>query len=514
MLLMLPSLLRASTAPTATNTTTTTIPATATTFHDEETYRLERLQKYALQVTDHFLNPLQMTTLLDISKRLQEQFHNRLQSCRSCMLPSCNHQLPTGREHGTFLTIDVGGSNLRVALVELSGKKEQSPVRIVRVESWQIDHVVRSLPGHVFFDWMASKVGEMLAKDGDRFGRGSGSPLRTGISWSFPLDQISLCCGLLNTMGKGFLAAEGLIGQDLGELISQACLHRNVNIQIEAIVNDSSATLLSRAYVDQSARMALILGTGTNAAIHLPVTSLGPGKFGSRLQDLRPDQRHVLVNTELSMFGKGILPTTRWDEQLTAMHPLPDFQPFEMLISGRYLGEIVRLVLVEAVLSVGLFGGHLPSGFDQPYALDTATIAVIEADESSSLSAVATIFETLHKSHFTSDDLLFTRHVCQLVSRRAAGYLAAGVHALWSLRNTAEAGCVRTATVTTQNTRTSIACTGSVVEKYPHFRRTCQEYLDLLTPCPGLISLDPVQDCSILGAAIAVACCDAENSSC
>lgn len=38
--------------------------------------------------------------------------------------------------------------------------------------------------------------------------------------------QTSLRSGLLQEMGKGFLAAYGLIGQDLGDLLQDACKRR------------------------------------------------------------------------------------------------------------------------------------------------------------------------------------------------------------------------------------------------------------------------------------------------
>ena len=148
---------------------------------------------------------------------------------------------------------------------------------------------------------------------------------------------------------------------------------------MDSIVNDASATLLSRAYEDDSTRLALILGTGTNAAVHLPVSALAHSKFGDRPQSWHDKADHVLVNTELSMFGKNILPTTRWDDYLNITHTRPDFQPFEHLISGRYLGEIIRLILLEAIGTAGLFNGEIPDKFSEPYSLDTGIIAVIES---------------------------------------------------------------------------------------------------------------------------------------
>src|SRR5271154_5031082 len=162
-------------------------------------------------------------------------------------------------------------------------------------------------------------------------------------------------------MGKGFKGCDGIIGHDLGDIIEQSCASRKLNVRMQAIINDSSATLLSRAYLDSSTRLALILGTGVNAAIHLPVSALGKEKFGQRPSAWFDEASHVVINVELSMFGKNILPTTRWDDYLNTLHLIPDFQPFEYLVSGRYLGEIFRLILVEAVQTAGLFNSQIPS---------------------------------------------------------------------------------------------------------------------------------------------------------
>lgn len=134
-------------------------------------------------------------------------------------------------------------------------------------------------------------------------------------------------------------------------------LDYSLDIRLDAIVNDSSSTLLARAYVDPSSRLAVILGTGVNAAIHLPIAALQSSKFGSRIMPSETDADFVLTNTELSMFGKDILPTTRWDERLNNDHMHPNYQPFEYLIAGAYMGEIVRLIICEATATAGLFSG-------------------------------------------------------------------------------------------------------------------------------------------------------------
>ena len=152
------------------------------------------------------------------------------------------------------------------------------------------------------------------------------------------------------------------------------------NAVVIAIVNDAAAALLARAQVADTAKIGLVLGTGVNATIELPVTALSSEKFGIWPPSWAIDPpQSVLVNTELGFFGKGILPTTRWDDQLNQSHTNSDVQPLEYLIGGRYLGEIARLIIVDAVNMVGLLGGIIPPGILKPYSLETKVVAELES---------------------------------------------------------------------------------------------------------------------------------------
>jgi hexokinase len=179
-------------------------------------------------------------------------------------------------------------------------------------------------------------------------------------------------------MGKGFLAAEGLLGQDLGGIIKSACKRQGLDIELAAIVNDSTAALLSEAYVNEATRFSLILGTGVNIAAHLPIPTIASEKYGIRPDGWFEQASHVVVNTELGMFGKGILPITRWDRLLNAQHPRPDYQPLEHLVSGYYLGEMCRYILIEAINTTGVFGGVLPPSLAKPYSLEAHILSIIE----------------------------------------------------------------------------------------------------------------------------------------
>ncbi|KAJ5577875.1 Hexokinase-1 [Penicillium hispanicum] len=493
-------------------------------------WRRRSLDDFTDEVESLFTAPLATDKMFEMSEKIRAQFRHCLQSSPCCMLPSYTHALPTGAEKGTYLALDVGGSTFRVALIELHGRDAE--MKIVRVATSYIDNSIKLLEGTQFFDWMAGEIEAMLREVGTDYGRGDVA-LPIGLSWSFPIDQTSVSSGLVIHMGKGFMCSNGTVGQELGQLLIESCRKRSLNVEMAAIVNDSSAALLSRAYVDPKTRMSLILGTGTNMAIHFPVHEIGQSKFGVRPDGWFDYAKHVIVNSEMSMFGGGVLPMTRWDDVLNRTHLRPDYQPLEYMITGRYLGEIVRLIIVEAVESTGLFGGQMPHSMREPYSFDTSIVAFIEEDSSLSLSASAALLQKEHTfpTYPSVEDLRFLRRVCQVVSRRAAGYLATAIHSMWCLRNDVEFPAhssvadplvkespevtVVESDVSAKNL--SIACDGTVINKYPGFRDTCQGYLDQLAEetqsgSGSAIRLEPAPESAILGAAVAVAVAVAEKA--
>jgi hexokinase len=107
------------------------------------------------------------------------------------MLPSYNHQLPSGDECGTFLALDVGGSTFRVALIELSGKSAEQECRILKRATFKISNGIKQLKGVLFFDWMAERIEETLSGQNEGHDM-SDAPLSMGLAWSFPIEYIFL----------------------------------------------------------------------------------------------------------------------------------------------------------------------------------------------------------------------------------------------------------------------------------------------------------------------------------
>jgi hexokinase len=128
--------------------------------------------------------------LLVLSKGLKAQFEDSLLDNPLCMLPSYNHQLPTGNERGTYLALDVGGSTFRVALIQLSGRgSKESESKILKSRSVKIDSTVKQLKGLAFFDWMAARIEDTLSGQSEGHEM-SGAPLSMGMAWSFPIEYV------------------------------------------------------------------------------------------------------------------------------------------------------------------------------------------------------------------------------------------------------------------------------------------------------------------------------------
>ena len=141
--------------------------------------------------------------------------------------------------------------------------------------------------------------------------------------------------------------------------------------------------------------------------------------LGERSMPASDDVTHVLVNTELSMFGKQAYTTTRWDEIVNTNHIMPDYQPMEYLVAGAYMGELVRLILLEATETVGLFGGRMPSSLTSHYTLDARVLSAIETDTSPTLSSSRRLFQQQHPNAVSPafSDMYFVQQVTLAVSR-------------------------------------------------------------------------------------------------
>lgn len=142
------------------------------------------------EVSRLFEQPLQLQNLLSISSRLQSEFAEKLQTSKISMLPSYTSTLPTGNEKGSYLALDVGGSTLRLALVELQGRiGNEGRMKIIKMFSYKIDNAVRALKGREFFDWMADRITDLVSNPEVQRAH-SDAVYDMGVAWSFPIEYV------------------------------------------------------------------------------------------------------------------------------------------------------------------------------------------------------------------------------------------------------------------------------------------------------------------------------------
>ena len=153
------------------------------------TQDLDPLDSLLREVQSQFEQETRIEDLLALSEKLQTELRQHMISSPQCMLPSFNYELPTGKEQGTYLALEVGGSNLRMALVELNGR--DLGMQIQRTMCFAIDTAIRQLKEYHFFDWMAEQIGELLRVEAESSSHIEGNGLLPmGVAWSFPIESV------------------------------------------------------------------------------------------------------------------------------------------------------------------------------------------------------------------------------------------------------------------------------------------------------------------------------------
>ena len=216
-------------------------------------------------------------------------------------------------------------------------------------------------------------------------------------------------------------------------------------VKIVAITNDTVATFASLAYSMKSeplsrVAMGLIVGTGCNATIPMKLEALNPSKRNYYLlsNELRPREDEVVINTEWTINGaagplRDLDLITRWDIMLDKATDAPGFQPFEYVVAGRYLGELVRLVLADWFkCGLGIIEASLPHLLGQRNALTTAFLATIVAPAEDP-SVLATYLNSNLESAavgnrtWTAEFSEALHRIAKVVEGRSAAMIAAAV---------------------------------------------------------------------------------------
>ncbi|GAB4850317.1 hypothetical protein Ancab_029616 [Ancistrocladus abbreviatus] len=147
------------------------------------------------------------------------------------------------------------------------------------------------------------------------------------------------------------------------------------------MVNDTVGTLGEGIYRDKDCVAGVIFGTGTNAA-YVECKAMFP-----KLQDSDPNREYMIINMEWGNFQSDSLPRTEYDQELDEKSTHPKEQIFEKMISGKYLGDIVRRVLLK-MAQAQFFGQAVPEELTKEFIVGTDVVSAMHEDTSVDLHRV------------------------------------------------------------------------------------------------------------------------------
>uniref|UniRef100_A0A7N9AV15 Phosphotransferase n=1 Tax=Mastacembelus armatus TaxID=205130 RepID=A0A7N9AV15_9TELE len=458
--------------------------------------------------------------LKEIMKRMQREMDRGLclethEEASVKMLPTYVCSTPEGSEVGDFLALDLGGTNFRVMLVKVGEDEERSWKVETKNQMYSIPEDAMTGTAEMLFDYIAECMSDFLAKHHIKHKK-----LPLGFTFSFPVRHEDIDKGILLNWTKGFKAS-GAEGNNVVGLLRDAIKRRgDFEMDVVAMVNDTVATMISCYYEDHSCEVGMIVGTGCNACYMEEMRTV---------ELVEGDEGRMCVNTEWGAFGNhGELEDFRLEYDRVP-HPLSlllghaekkscllmcsvthvsflflrslqqpllsSFSPpllslffsfwsdqsfififyascrYEKLISGKYMGELVRLVLMKLVNEDLLFNGEASELLKTRGSFETRYVSQVESD-TGDRKQIYNILSTLGvlPSELDCD---IVRLVCESVSTRSAHMCGAGLAGMINLMRERRSQ---------DFLKITVGVDGSVYKLHPCFRDRFHKIVRDLTP--------------------------------
>ncbi|KAG9520133.1 putative glucokinase, partial [Aureobasidium melanogenum] len=424
-------------------------------------------------------------------------------------IPTYVTAVPNGTEKGLYMAVDLGGTNFRVCSINLNGDSTfsltQSKVAIPR-------ELMAAKTSKELFSFLAQQIADFLkthhnehyhatirrrATIHSESGFREQEIFNLGFTFSFPVEQVGINKGNLIRWTKGFDIADA-VGKDVCKLLQDEIDALHLPVRVAALVNDTVGTLMARSYTSPGKTGTLlgaIFGTGTNGAYVEKLDKVK--KLDKNNANVDKTTGEMILNTEWGSFDNqlSVLPSTPYDNSLDKETPNPGIQMFEKRISGMFLGEILRLAIVDMVKErkTGLFSDDNSSSNDvhsttcisessplwQPWGLDTSFLSIAHGDNSAGFKVTRQTLDKDYGVHAaSSEDAEAVKLIAAAIGKRAARLSAVAIAAIVLATDKLSAPKdIATADDTTVNEdeMIDIGVDGSLVEFYPGFEEYIRE---------------------------------------
>ncbi|KAL2198451.1 hypothetical protein P885DRAFT_67632 [Corynascus similis CBS 632.67] len=443
-------------------------------------------------------------------------------------IPTYVTAVPNGSEKGRYMAVDLGGTNFRVCSIKLNGdhtfsltyNKVTIPKELMVAKTAQelfgflaleIKKFLQEHHGEVFEHHLKRRL-TVSSPDGFK-----DEPIfRMGFTFSFPVKQVGINKGTLIRWTKGFDIPDA-VGKDVCALLQEEIDKLHLPVKVAALVNDTVGTLMARSYTSPGKHgsiLGAIFGTGTNGAYIEKLSHLKKDLVG----EYDNSTGQMVINTEWGSFDNqlNVLPSTKWDNALEEGSINPGFQMYEKRVSGMFLGEILRLTMLDLYNNPNVsflkdenssfndLGSvtviDRDSGLYKPWGVDTAIMSKAEADQGSELSVFRESLEKELKIYAAAlEDAVAIKRIAHAIVRRAARLAAVAIGAI-----VIQTGKLNDPELLGE--KIDIGVDGSLVEHYPGFRDMIKEALKITDGIGEVnakrIEIGLTQDGSGVGAAL------------
>lgn len=403
---------------------------------------------------------------------------------------------------GLYMAVDLGGTNFRVCSIKLNGDTTFNLAysKVAIPKELMVAKTAREL-----FAFLALEIQKFLEKHhGDHFeqhirrrltmsspdGYRDENVFRMGFTFSFPVKQVGINKGTLIRWTKGFDIPDA-VGRDVCALLQEEIDKLHLPVKVAALVNDTVGTLMARSYTapgKNGAMLGAIFGTGTNGAYVEKLSNIKKPLQG----EYDDSTGEMVINIEWGSFDNqlNVLPNTPWDIALDKESTNPGIQMYEKRVSGMFLGEILRLVVIDLLKNpnVSFFKDENSSANDwrstttiaetsslyKEWGLDTAIMSVAAADNTPELSALRQALESdLHVYSPAYEDAHAFKAIANAIGRRAARLSAVAIAAVVLQSGKLDDPKFKDEPI-------DVGVDGSLVEHYPYFRDMIYEALRIV----------------------------------
>ncbi|KAL5714710.1 hexokinase [Ranunculus cassubicifolius] len=324
--------------------------------------------------------------------------------------------LPTSEDEGIYYGLNLCANEFHVSRVQLGANNAP----MVKQESTSMP-IPPQLTLHTnseeLFDYIAMELAKFISTESESFDSGATRQNKLGVTYSLPLEQDQSSATILKSFPN-----DDTVGKDLVDKFNKALEKHGVDMQVSGMVDETIGNLVGDRNSNENVVAAVTLATGTNAAYVEAMSAI------ENLNGPAPLSGDMVIDTGWGNFRSAHFPLTEYDIQLDSESPNPGEQMFEKLVSGKYLGEIVRRVLLKMARETALFGDTITTELQTPYILRSPDMASMHQDTSENREVVGEKLKDVFKIEESTPMVReIVADVCDIVVERGARLAGAGI---------------------------------------------------------------------------------------